>query len=46
MHHKLTRISKEYHLKAQITSFVPFTGEQAEVMKVTVENTGRKDILS
>lgn len=43
MHHKLTRISKEYHLKAQITSFVPFTGEQAEVMKVTVENTGREE---
>ena len=42
MHHKLTRISKEHELKAEITNFVPFTGEQAEVIKVAVENTGRK----
>lgn len=42
MHHKLTRISKEHELKAEITNFVPFTGEQAEVIKVSVENRGRK----
>lgn len=42
MYHKLTRISKEHELRAEITNFVPFTGEQAEVIKVTVENTGTK----
>ena len=42
MYHKLIRISKEHELRAEITNFVPFTGEQAEVIKVTVENTGTK----
>ena len=38
MHHKITRLSKELGLQAEITSFVPCTKEKVELMKVVLEN--------
>ncbi len=39
MWHKLTRTSLEYGITATVTSFVPCTKEQVELMMVTVTNT-------
>lgn len=41
MWHKLSRSSKKYQLKADITSFVPAKDKRVEVMQVEIINTGR-----
>jgi cellobiose phosphorylase len=38
MHHKITRISEENGLRAEISSVVPATGETVELMKIQIEN--------
>lgn len=42
--HKVTRESGEMGLKAEITSFVPVTGDAVELMKVTITNVGQKKV--
>ncbi|BCZ47760.1 hypothetical protein psyc5s11_38270 [Clostridium gelidum] len=38
MWHKITRKSKKFGVKSEITSFVPATDEKIELMKVTITN--------
>ncbi|MDF2485377.1 MAG: cellobiose phosphorylase-like protein [Herbinix sp.] len=40
MWHKVTRTSKEYHIKSEITSFVPYSQDSVELMLVTLTNVG------
>ncbi len=40
MWHKITRKSKKFEIKSEITSFVPATDEKIELMKVTITNIG------
>ncbi|NLM12140.1 MAG: cellobiose phosphorylase [Epulopiscium sp.] len=42
--HKITRISKEFGLKAGITSFVPTNDDKVELMKVELSNIGSEPI--
>ncbi|MCD2346199.1 GH36-type glycosyl hydrolase domain-containing protein [Clostridium guangxiense] len=42
MWHKVTRKSKKYGIKSEITSFVPAIDEKIELMKVTVTNIDNK----
>lgn len=42
MWHKMTRISKEFGIQSEITSFVPATEDTVELMKVTITNTSDK----
>jgi len=44
MWHKVKRISKEYGLTSEITSFVPYTKDTLELMLVKVINSGEEDI--
>lgn len=41
MWHKVTRTSKEHPIKSEITSFVPYTKDCAELMLVTLTNCGK-----
>ncbi len=43
MWHKLSRTSKELGIRSEILSFVPHTGEQAELMLVTLTNCGAEN---
>jgi cellobiose phosphorylase len=45
MWHKVTRVSKRYLLSSEIISFVPCSGETAELMVVTLRNQG-KEVLT
>lgn len=38
MHHKITRVSEENGLRAEISSVVPATSETVELMKIQIEN--------
>lgn len=38
--HKMKRTSKEFSLSSEILSFVPVSGEQVEIMSVTIRNIG------
>ncbi len=42
MWQKVTRISKQYGIVSEITSFVPHTDELVELMIVTIKNIGRE----
>lgn len=42
MWHKVSRISELYGLKSEIISFVPYSGEQVELMLVTLKNIGEE----
>jgi len=42
--HKITRENKKIGLKAQITSFVPASGETAEIMLVEITNTSSREV--
>lgn len=42
MWHKITRKSKKFGIKSEITSFVPATDEKIELMKVTITNISNK----
>lgn len=44
MWHKMTRISKEYGLRSEIISFVPYSKESVEIMLVTLKNISN-DVL-
>lgn len=44
MWQKVTRISKEYGITSEITSFVPFTKDTVELMMVTLKNTGSEPL--
>lgn len=44
MWHKLTRISKENGLRAEVTSFVPVGAQKLELMMVTLTNRGEESI--
>lgn len=40
MWHRLKRVSNQYQLESEITSFVPLGNQRTEVMLVTLKNTG------
>lgn len=42
--HKLTRINGEAGLQAEVTSFVPVTDDQVELMKVKLTNVGEQTL--
>jgi len=40
LYHIVTRVSKTLGLSAEIVSFAPVNGDRAELMRVTIQNTG------
>ncbi|MDF2589010.1 MAG: cellobiose phosphorylase-like protein [Anaerocolumna sp.] len=44
MWQKVTRISKEFGLTSEITSFVPSSNDTVEIMMVTLKNSGNESI--
>lgn len=44
MWHRITRASKKYPLRAEITSFIPNDGRCVEVMLVTIQNAGQEPV--
>ncbi|WMJ87296.1 GH36-type glycosyl hydrolase domain-containing protein [Anaerocolumna sp. MB42-C2] len=44
MWHKVKRVSKEYGITSEITSFVPYTKDTMELMIVTIKNSGAEPV--
>ncbi|QHQ63065.1 cellobiose phosphorylase [Anaerocolumna sedimenticola] len=44
MWHKIKRVSKEYGITSEITSFVPYTKDTVELMIVTLKNSGAEPV--
>ncbi|NLK29151.1 MAG: cellobiose phosphorylase [Clostridiales bacterium] len=44
MWQKVTRTSKYYGVRSEITSFVPYSGESLELMVVTIKNQGSEEV--
>lgn len=42
MWHKVTRTSKQFGIRSEIISFVPYTEDTVELMMVTLENCGKE----
>lgn len=44
LYHQISKKIPKYSLHAEILNFVPVSGEKIELMKVTIKNTGKKNV--